>query len=138
MSSQKRKTLSARYDTVWALEGRRITFTELYPELECVCVDIHVTGKGTYGWAGDVAFDNGTYRHVYDCPNPECNMGGVFIDRFLSSMFHARETTKTETQKSQGYEGAGLCRCENTFKLKVVIRYKLIREEIVDAMKSET
>lgn len=124
MSSEKRQLLSTSYEPAKAQSERRLPFAELHPELACVHVEIHVTGKGTFGWPGDVVFDSDTYRNVYDCPNPECNMGGVLIEQLVSAMAQGRETAKSMTQKCQGFEGAGVRRCKNSFKLNVSIQYK--------------
>jgi len=110
--------------------GKKVSFEEVFPEIEDIVVDVEELCWGTNKQNCKRTYTKRNFPGEYiDCSNPLCYNGGFSIGKILRDMVKNRQTELETLELCQGYEGSSkgnkyYKKCLNQFKIKVSIKYK--------------
>ena len=114
--------------------GKKATFSEAFPTVDKLHVDVQESGSGVRPGFSHRGYDSATAHEYLDCRNSRCHNGGVKLGDVLRSLVDSESTTSETTHFCQGYEGSPRSKqlarqCDHSFKVTVTISYKPNRSE---------
>jgi hypothetical protein len=129
-SRDHRMKASDRFNATEFPFARKVPFSEAFPEIASIRVELSQTGEGTYDWDRNRVFTTETFPGEYvDCTNRICYNGGISLGRILRDMVAKKESHREGAELCQGNEaspkGHSIYRkCLNRFEYKIDIEYK--------------
>lgn len=133
MTAPQRKNAQELFqETNSFMIDRKVGFSEAFPEIKYVIIEVKQTGRGIDSYSRERAFDSRNFEvaeYIASCSNPFCYGGGLQVGPTIRKM--VRENV-IET------EGSSLCRgreaspkgrrtygpCNNHFSFKITIKYR--------------
>ncbi len=111
------------------LFSRKTSFTEAFPEIEDIQVEVKFTGAGIRSWNQTRHLTKESLGEFVNCQNPVCYGGGFSIGEIVREMVRSRKEKFEASRGCRGYEGSPKGRrryrsCINSFDVKVQIKYK--------------
>lgn len=112
------------------LLGRRVSFSEAYPNVKSIDVRVTETGDFPTGLPEHMhmlQYDAHTIPERVSCRNPLCKNGGFDLSQDVYFMVTQKITSKDFSQHCKGHEKKGKDKgpmCSNSFKVAITISYK--------------
>src|SRR4051812_34663164 len=101
---EPRKKASEVFNESNFVFGQKVPFSEAFPEIETISVEIKESGTGVHD-PSRVRVYNAIGEHV-NCSNPICYNGGFSIGEIVRQMTHNNQEFTETYELCQGYEGS--------------------------------
>jgi hypothetical protein len=110
------------------LLGPKAPFSEVFPTVETIRIEIEQSGRGLGGALatyGSRKYILDSFHNHVDCASPLCYNGGVEIGLAVSKMVGDKQTDHEFSKSCQGLEDRRSRKpCMNRFAVKIHLKYK--------------